>query len=367
MHEHLIIVRIPLDAQDITAIERLLATAGVFVTTALTITNPYDLREYLAMTAQGNSIRALLDRNLTSRAIRLARGTIIDHDRHDAPAARVAAACMAFLISADIMIEPNISLYETAEQPAAWAHNDLLWFRRANHVRPQAYADFALGRTDRLPDDVREEAIRHVLQCPEPALAFSKRLRHWRSHYCCLLKIALLQREGRLSQPGKLRALLDWSVHEGFFNGTAIAFAVMYFGRHPHANMIKHSNTKDFQRCQKGIKNAAWDLTYLSHWVRRSRQEVAHAWMFCTNDRALAYLGQHLVTDEGDEHHHRLAVVLRHHWPDCHADLVSHYQHCCTEAETMPDRAGVVNERLRHLDDLTMRLEQDLRQTFPAP
>ena len=169
---------------------------------------------------------------------------------------------MAFLIAADVTIEPNISLYETADQPASWASNDVVWFRRADHVHPQAYADFALSRTNQIPEDVRQNAIRLVPDDRGPS-NFSERLRHWRCHYCCLLKIALLRRQFHSPPAAKLRLFLDWSVHDGFFDATALAFAIMYFGRQQRGKMLKHINS-NFKRAQGGIKNAAWDLTYLS-------------------------------------------------------------------------------------------------------
>jgi len=158
------------------------------------VNDPYDILEYLKATARGIEVRALLDRNLTSRAIRLVHGVTIDHGQHDSRATRIAAACMAFLIAADITIEPNVSLYEAAENTVGWATNDILWFRRADHVDPRAYADVALGRASQIPENACKDAVQCVPDGAVTAIDLSAELRHWRCHYCTLLKIAGLQR-----------------------------------------------------------------------------------------------------------------------------------------------------------------------------
>jgi len=161
---------------------------------------------------------------------------------------------------------------------------------------------------------------------------------------------------------------MDWPVSEGFFDASALTFAVMYFGVHRRANMLKSVNGNNLERARAGIRNAAWDLTYLSQWVRRSRQEPEHPWMFCTNDRVLAELGNYLVTDETDQSLSALSTVFDRHWSKRDAEaLLAHYQHCWDVVCRSPDRPHLVHERLRHLEEITGIVEQELSRTFPAP
>src|SRR5258705_1865660 len=100
---------IPINPDDVPALESLLAAADPFVTSMIDASSPYRLTDYLQHSQLGaEELCALLDRNLVSRAIGLARGQIVDHSRPDSASYRVAAGCMAFLITGKVLVETNI-------------------------------------------------------------------------------------------------------------------------------------------------------------------------------------------------------------------------------------------------------------------
>ena len=57
---------------------------------------------------------------------------------------------MAFAQSANILVEPNLALYEAAASGGSnAAHNELRQFRIADKLDTQLWADLAIGRNTR--------------------------------------------------------------------------------------------------------------------------------------------------------------------------------------------------------------------------
>lgn len=163
-------VWIPLSTGDVPALERILSDADPFVTTMIDTPQPYRLANYIQNELYGDhEVRALLDRNLVSRAVELASGHVVDHGGPGSDTYRLAAACMAFLITARVTIEPNIALYEFASSDLREAREQIRTWRVADHVHPQAYLDVALGRERVIDRAVTTEAQRLVARLPPRA------------------------------------------------------------------------------------------------------------------------------------------------------------------------------------------------------
>ncbi|MCR9093126.1 MAG: hypothetical protein NXI30_02810 [bacterium] len=354
-------VWIPIYPVDVEALENLLVEADPFVTEMIEIDSPYSLIEYVNHEHVGGvPITAILDRNLISRAVRLALGGVVDHSTAASHTDRAAAACMAFLITAKIEIEPNISLYELAETKSVNdANAQLTDFRVADHIHPQAYLDVALGRAERIENWVRDEAIDVVNRRVggRDHVDLGSPLLHWKRHRTALTRLAILDRQ-ETSGFKNLQKFIDWSLEPGFFDALAITFAVALFGRHRSRRMLRGIRSRDHERCEAAIRNTAWDLTYISYWEARAKStEGSRLWMFITNDRVCRQIARAAVGDDRNVH-----LIFAEHWPPPEASaLYEHYAKAVEEMQAMG------TQRFRDFEAIQMSLDLELSRCFEGP
>ena len=127
---------IPISEPDEESITSLLRQADVFTPTFIVDDEDiYDLILYRRQALDFNTkTKLFVDRNVFTRWISLIRGTPTDamHSR--------AAAVMAFAQCANMLIEPNLSLYEYADSHGNDAANaELQLFRIADNINPQRW------------------------------------------------------------------------------------------------------------------------------------------------------------------------------------------------------------------------------------
>jgi hypothetical protein len=267
---------------------------------------------------------------------------------------------MAFLITAEVLAEPNVSLYELAESvDVSDGQADLLSFRIADHLDPQAYLEVALGRAPGIPPDLIERARTLVESRNPPVVDLEMPLRHWRRHRCALTQIAFLERTS-LDGRAKFERLIEWSVSPGFFDGVAIAFAERLFGRaNPRGRLLKSILSPNVDKCLDGIRNAAWDFTYISHWSKQSvEDEGRRIWILCTNDRVLRSLARIAVGEEG-----QASALFRKNWrPDEASVLEQQYLGAWERAQGSAVRLASMQARMDDIDDLTKSIEARIRE-----
>lgn len=199
------------------------------------------------------------DRNVASRFAQLAQGKIAHAD----PQMRVAAGLLAFARCLDIEIEPSIAFHELAHKSGNdIALSELGWFRAADNACPHDLIDVALMRKDAL-------ANRHMPH--EVAMRdLARPLKRWNRNYILALK--MMELELRLDKPiDRVLSLLDWMQNDFMFGGPAALLASVYFAPNspPKKRVFKDKNAKDRERAIAGVRNAAWDLTQLSEFIRR--------------------------------------------------------------------------------------------------
>lgn len=203
------------------------------------------------------------------------------------------------------------------------------------------------------------EARRLVAKLPPESPPLETKLRYFRRHYCALLEVARLDRTA-LRPSEKLHRLIDWSMDAGFFDGLAVAFAIVFFGRHRAGRMMKHVRSPSKDRCLAGVRNAAWDLTYLSCWVKYASDAKPYLWIFATGDRVLARVARAAV---GGEERSALEL-LRENWPRGDAQaLLAHYTDAWKRARDSSERDAQLRERFERLDVLVAKIEEEIERT----
>ncbi len=237
----------------------------------------------------GETTVIIPDRNLVSRMAAIAEGRArypLDKT------SQLAADLMAYCQCMNLNYDPAIAFHELAHKDGNdEANRELSWFRASDDARALAWVNISRGRAESL-GLLHHPAllINHNLAAP---------LARWERNYIVALKIAELELSDR-NPVERLLTLLDWMLADFFLAGPAAIFASMYFS--PNAakkRLMKSLRSADREKAIDGIRNAAWDMTYLSEFARRIEKEAAGPgrFIFATADRGLADIAKLIPID----------------------------------------------------------------------
>jgi hypothetical protein len=255
----------PLPPGDVTALQELLRESNSFVPSFVGA-DLYSVETYIVQYATARTETTFLfDRNLYSQVVALAKGSQATTN------SRVAAAIMAFASCANAHIEPSLALYEGSASGArrAWKR-DLGVFHKADEIHPANWAALALGHAERFDRRVPGKRLRSG-----PAKNFdpTAKLRFYGFVYPIVLKMATISRVG--GQPDrKMIELLDWMYHRWHFSAPATCLALQALSHDPPKNIFKNIGSTDRKKALAGVKNAAWDLVYITAWYERIKTQV---------------------------------------------------------------------------------------------
>lgn len=251
----------------------------------------YSVQSYLfEVRVRGFEYWILPDRNLASRISQVGMGGNVGSDR------RTAAALMAFAQCLNLNFDPAIAFHELAHREGnEEANKELQFFRAADAARPQEWVDVSLGRTPQLARLTSlPELTKHDLALP---------LRRWRRNYVTTLKIAELELQaGPAAQ--KVLKLLEWMVTDFMLGGPAFLFSTVYFSESSQRKgLLKQLRSPLRTRAIDGVRNAAWDLTYISDFVRRVNEESGDSkrFMLATADKGLCRVAKLLFPFDDEE------------------------------------------------------------------
>ncbi|CUJ75449.1 Uncharacterised protein [Achromobacter xylosoxidans] len=243
-----------------------------------------------------DNIRTILlpDRNVASRFAQMAMGAVISTDQQ----LRNAAALMAFAQCASIEIEPSVAFHELAHKAGNEAAlQELGWFRAADNVNTRDWLSVALGHRNQLLGTYQTLAV--------PQVDLAKPLARWRRNYILALK--MMELEYRPIRPvQRVLELLDWMRTDFIFGGPAALLASVYFAPNspPKRRVFKDQASADREAALEGVKNAAWDLTHLSDFVRRVNEHGPTAttrYLFASFDKALRQFARLLFVYDADQ------------------------------------------------------------------
>jgi hypothetical protein len=299
----------------------------------------------------------LPDRNVASRFAQIAKGVVVDD------AIRPAAALLAFSHFLDIEVEPSVAFHELAHnQGNAIANEELEWLRQADNADAHEKMDVALGRADRLVGLAPPESI------GELDLAFP--LRRWRRNYIVTLKIGELELAG-LPHLDRMLSLLDWMHRDFIVAGPAAMLACIYFAPNspPRKGLLKQLQSADRARAIKGTKNAAWDITHLSDFVRRVNEAAdgSTRYLFASLDRNLHQIARSLF-DFGANGIRQDNIVneLCNWWPQAHARAIAERMFDLFESIDQPERAARRPQEAGFIESLICSGEAALLRWSPT-
>lgn len=258
---------LPLDfpAGDLVEVSEILKAVGLLTPGYLPPdAGIYEPCVYFYAKDQGVQTIILPDRNVASRIAQLAKGRETANDAQ----LKLSAALLGFAQLLNIDFEPGISFHELAHRCGnASADEELGWFRAADNAPPQDVLNVALGRTNRVS--------RTYVPVAASGLNLELPLKRWNRNYITALKILELDLSPG-KQVDKMLRLLEWMSTSLVFAGPALMLACVYLGTHSPARkgVFKNSRSADRKAAIAGVRNAAWDITHLSEFIRKSNESV---------------------------------------------------------------------------------------------
>ena len=276
---------LPIPIGDLKAIEGIVRGQDMFCT-SFPDQDVYSITLYHAQAEMyGTHAWMVLDRNVFARIVELAKGcsATLDH--------RIAAAVMVFARCAKIDFEPTLAVHEgVATQSENDSLHDLAMFRAAANVHPSEFAEIALTRSSRLLGKLLPAQVTANLT------ASTQRIRQYSFVYPLVLKMGLIEIEGG-PMADRMRRFLDWTYSNWYMSAPATALAAMCFSGVAPKGALENLRNRDRTLAPKGLRNCAWDLTYVTWWgellKRQSREQRLH--LFCTRDKALRRVAQQIL------------------------------------------------------------------------
>lgn len=300
---------------------------------------------FYADQVEGLETVLVVDRNLASRMAQLASEGA--PRRRDHPT-EVAINLMAFAQTMNLDIEPGLAFHELAHREGDLAaQGELSWFRAADRGAAKKWIDVAMRRATTV--DLGKVAPVEMLELSTP-------LNRWNRNYIATLKTAQLSLLGGRRLDSVL-GLLDWMIDDFILAAPAFMYAARYFGpRAASAKMFKSLKGQDSEKAILGVRNAAWDVTYLSEFGRLSglRDSTNRQYVFASADRPLVELASTLFCGpEATEDFPALVEKLEQWWPPKEALRIrNRFFECVEHVGTGRDRvAGLPGDPISEMID----------------
>ncbi|MEQ1635930.1 MAG: hypothetical protein ABL903_04510 [Methylococcales bacterium] len=318
----------PFDPEFISRIEMMVRAGDALIASPSTIQDAYSLEEYIIRGAN-TSLNVLLDTNILTRLIHLAKGIEINESEKEIY--QNCCAVMCFFILGKFQVEPNIAVYEKASKNGhSNALNDYRNFMIANHIHPLVYAKLAFGQINKI-DTKQIQYTKETINIGSPEESdFAKKLNDWKLIYLSLLKAKTLLK-AELERTEKFKSMMEWFVSQSSTTPEIIVFIIFLFS--PRASnkigkMINDIKSPDFEIQKEGLKNTAWDLTFLTEWDTKCRsQPKTTVWFFCTHDKVLEAIARYCHPKQVEDKDITLQNLITDYWGKSEGKKVySHYK-----------------------------------------
>jgi len=301
------IVRFNIDPMDLQKIEKMIRDSDT-ITTILSVDlfDRYSLGAYEKQMDQENKFFAMLDHNMFSRIIGIAKNR---GKRPYTPQEMTACALLAFLQLADVAIEPNHAIYEIMDSEGHdEAIDKLARFRAFESLDPRILIELALARKDEIPTKMlKRQAVESIK--PKNGEDFLS----WKIYRGFVLKMAIIDLQ-KGSPFDKFMRFIDWIYEEFIFMNAAIVFGSVLFSEKRFKEMLK-TGSKVKDKVLKGVRNATWDINLAYYWSQKAFREKEDGvfWLLCTEDNALRAVADSLIVTGDELERKKMAVFCKYH------------------------------------------------------
>jgi hypothetical protein len=166
-------------------------------------------------------------------------------------------------------------------------------------------------------------------------------------------------KKSRLSPVDKIFKFYEWMANEVLFNAVASVFATQYLSPNPPSRkMIKNINSHGVS-ILNGIKNSAWDMTYLTYWGKSVKRNSCLN-LLCSKDKGMIKIAKHLFSDESIPQEDSLTKLIGSCWGKYTRGIVEKYFDVLNCVNKDGDRDVQLPARFSMFPEMTKTLETEL-------
>jgi len=105
------------------------------------------------------------------------------------------------------------------------------------------------------------------------------------SNETAIVKLVQLIREKELTPIDKFISYMEWYADHMNIAESMVVYAAMVLKQIPNVSLPKSCGSGNYEKVVRGIKNQAWDLTYITIWsTEYYNEKTGICWMFATDD-----------------------------------------------------------------------------------
>ncbi len=350
------------DVKDMKPIEKIVRDNDLFVLSPSNVEGAYGLMFYIYATQKlGIELRALVDNNILTRVISLASGDPVPEEESQAKGYLISSAVIAYLKIGNFEIEPGISIYEKGfSSNHSQAKGELHLFRVADNIRVKEWTDVALGRKKEISRNAinDSETIVSNANCEKTQKNYSHAITPWKYNYYFLLKAAEIWKSSN-NNVIKACNFIHWTEKESFLSDVPSIFIMVFFSPNRYSKMIKGINSLSGRKVSHGLKNAAWDLTYIKMWARHYQSsDPSRLWLLCSNDIALRSIAKILFNDS-EQSNKPVLKLLQKYWNTSDAQRIFdvYNQVYANITNDVGKRQQKIKNRIESIDNSIVDLE----------
>lgn len=239
----------------------------------------FTVKSTFELQAYDKDVTIIADKNLVSPICEIAKnGTLIDKYR-----LQKAALFVTWTKYLNARLTCGIGLLEndTAGLSTATGEENRLQFLHAlDNIPAMIWKDIAFGYRDAVPDAFlyKGAVYNHHDFILDDNLLFL-------SNEAAIVKIVEFIRTPYMQPIDKFIGFMNWYTDHLDISESIMVYAAMVFANIPNVSPPKKAQSKSFDEVQKGVKNQAWDITYITTWSMLYYNETQGACnMFATDD-----------------------------------------------------------------------------------
>lgn len=228
---------------------------------------------------QKRNVRIIADRNIVSPICEIAtKGKIKDTNRM-----KKIALFVIWTKYIGAQLSSGLGLYEndtTGLSTISGEENRLQFLHGVDLIPPQFWKMIAFGQIDEIPQQYlfKKQQIKNI------KYDFNNNLLYL-CNKAAIIKIVQLIRTDSVSGVDRFLSFMDWYVGHMDIAESMVFYAACVFMEVNYVSKPKGCNSPNYQKVIAGVKNQAWDITYISAWSTQYRNEKSNdITMFATDD-----------------------------------------------------------------------------------
>lgn len=239
----------------------------------------FSAHDLLEMQSDEKKIIVIADRNIVSPICEIATNGKLNDDYR----MRKVALFVTWSKFARVQLSSGLGLYESDSSGLAntsGEENRLQFLHGVDVIPSQIWKALAYGQIDSIPEPYlyKKGFIRDI------KYDFNNNLLYL-CNEAAMIKITQLIREEKMSGIDKFIAFMNWYADHLDIAESIMVYAAFVFMNVKDVAKPKGCLSKDYEKAVTGIRNQAWDITYITAWSMQYRNETGNnITMFATDD-----------------------------------------------------------------------------------